>query len=53
MKCRVRGGGGMVRLNWKHLDRSFLEMEVPREVDHGLPTLSSDARIYAWERSVA
>lgn len=54
MKCGVRGGGGMVRLSWKHLERIVSrEGGVPGEIGHGLPALSSDARIYAWERSAA
>ena len=53
MGCGVRGGRGMVRLGWKHPDRSFLERGVPGEIGHGLSALSSGARIYAWEKSVA
>lgn len=34
-------------------NRSFLERAVPGEISHGLSALSSDARVYAWKRSVA
>jgi len=52
-KCGVRGGEAWSGSAGSIQNRLFLERGVPGEIGHGLPALSSHARIYAWERSVA